>query len=150
VTLFFYNPNIHPVEEHDLRRDETVRYASETGLSLLVHDPDPEGWNEAIRGLEGEPEGGRRCRVCFAFRLDRTAREAAQGGFDAFASTLSVSPHKRPALIDACGEECGRRHGVTYLPTDFKKKGGFQESVALAREFGLYRQNYCGCLYSMR
>ena len=148
--LFFENSNLHPREEFELRLAETKRYARETGLSLVVPEPDFEDWERAVRGLEDEPEGGARCDVCFAYRLRRTARAAAEGGFDAFASTLSLSPHKKSARIDRAGEACAARHGTTYLPTDFKKRNGFAQSAKISKDLGLYRQDYCGCRFSLR
>jgi predicted adenine nucleotide alpha hydrolase (AANH) superfamily ATPase len=150
VTLLFYNPNLHPVEEHDRRLEEARRYASEACLPLLAPDADFAGWDEATHGLGDAPEGGERCEVCFAFRLEAVAKKAREGGFDAFASTLSISPHKKAERIDRAGAVGAERHGVDYLATDFKKRGGFQESVRLSGEHGLYRQTYCGCRYSRR
>ncbi|MHC5037419.1 MAG: epoxyqueuosine reductase QueH [Planctomycetota bacterium] len=150
TVLFFFNPNLYPESEHTLRLAEAKRYAGEAGMAIQAPEPDFMGWRKAVRDLEEEPEGGVRCEACIAFRLDRTTRAAKEGAFDAFATTLSVSPHKRTALIDEAGEACAARHGVSYLAADFKKGGGFQESVRLAREHGLYRQNYCGCEYSIR
>ncbi len=150
VTLVFYNPNLHPPEEHERRLEEARRYASEVALPFLVPRPDFAGWDEATRALADAPEGGERCEVCFAFRLNEVAKNAREGRFDAFASTLSVSPHKKPAFIDKAGTASAECHGVDYLATDFKKRGGFQESARLSREHGLYRQDYCGCRYSRR
>lgn len=147
--LFFCNPNLHPREEHDRRLEEARRYAADRGLAILAPDPEFQAWEVAVRGLEDQPEGGARCAACIAFRLDRTARAAREGGFDAFATTLSVSPLKKAGPIDAAGLEAGRRHGVEYLPADFKKKGGWPESVRLSKEHGLYRQDYCGCRFSL-
>lgn len=150
VTLFFYNPNLWPETEREKRRAEALRYAEEAGVAVLAPEPDVARWDDAVAGLESEPEGGRRCDRCFDDRLDATAETAAAGGFDAFASTLSISPHKAPSKIDAAGENAAARWSVPYVATDFKKKGGFQESVRLSREHDLYRQNYCGCRFSMR
>jgi predicted adenine nucleotide alpha hydrolase (AANH) superfamily ATPase len=104
---------------------------------------------EAAKGLEHEPEGGARCRRCFELRLRRTAQEAARLGTDFFGTTLTVSPHKNADVINEIGESLGAEYGVQWLPSDFKKKGGYQHSVALSKEYGLYRQNYCGCTYSI-
>jgi epoxyqueuosine reductase len=147
--LFFCNPNLAPREEHDLRLAEAQRYAREAGLEFLAPPPEFEAWEEAVRGLEDRPEGGERCGICYAFRLRRTARAAREAGCEAFATTLSVSPAKKAALIDLAGSAAAREHGVTYVPADFKKKGGFLESVRLSKEHGLYRQDYCGCRFSL-
>jgi predicted adenine nucleotide alpha hydrolase (AANH) superfamily ATPase len=148
--LFFVNPNIHPRTEHDLRLAQTRRYAKETGLVLLTDPDGAPAWNAAVAPYIEEPEGGARCDACFAFRLDRTAARAAAEGFDAFTTTLSVSPHKRFAALEAAGRKAAEAHGVAFLPLDFKKKDGFRRSVQLSREYGLTRQDYCGCVYSLR
>lgn len=148
-TLFFYNPNVHPRREHDLRRDETVRYARAAGLPLLVDESGAAAFDEATAGRAADPEGGERCGLCFGLRLDRTAREARERGVPAFTTTLSVSPHKSFAAIERAGRAAAERHGVSFLAADFKKRNGFQLSVALSREHGLYRQDYCGCRHSL-
>jgi epoxyqueuosine reductase len=147
VTLFFYNPNIHPDTERTARAEETKRLAAKWGLPVLIGDDEPEAWDRAVAGLETEPEGGHRCEVCFRLRLEKTFHLAAQGGFDRFTSTLSVSPHKNASLINRIGLEIG---GSRYLEADFKKKDGFKKSCDLSRSEGLYRQDYCGCRYSRR
>ena len=101
-----------------------------------------------MRGLEAEPEGGARCTVCFRLRLEETARLAAQLGYEYFCTTLSVSPHKDAERINRIGREMGEKYSVKWLPSDFKKREGYKRSIELSREFGLYRQDYCGCLYS--
>jgi len=110
---------------------------------------DPERWLKAAKGMEDEPEKGRRCVECIRLRLQEAARAAKEGGFDLFAAVLTVSPHKDSEMINRLGKEAGRLHGVEYLPTDLKEKDGFRRSVELSKEYGLYRQNYCGCVYSM-
>lgn len=150
VTLFFYNPNLHPQAEHEKRLEEAKAYSGSEGLPLLSTEADFEGWDEATKIHADAPEGGPRCEICFTFRLSETARIAAAAGIEAFASTLSLSPHKKPALIDGVGFTCAGKFGVEYIPTDFKKKDGFSQSVRLSREHGLYRQDYCGCKYSLR
>ena len=121
-----------------------------TGLDFEAGDYDPEQWEVMVKGLEEEPEKGRRCELCFQERLQKTAREARDGGYDAFAAVLTVSPHKDAALINRLGAEAGQEFGVEYLPTDLKKMDGFKTSVQLSREMGIYRQDYCGCEYSQR
>lgn len=148
VTGFFYNPNIHPKEEYELRLGEMQRFSEKVGFDFIESPRDPERWFELTRGLKHEPEGGERCRVCFRMRLEETARTAKEGGFDIFTTTLSVSPHKNAGVINSIGRELGERYDVSFLPADFKKKDGFKRSVEHSKKHGLSRQNYCGCVYS--
>lgn len=149
VTLFYYNPNIQPEAEYLLRLDNQLRVlGARPEAALLGCDYGGGDFEAAVRGLEGEPEGGARCTACFRLRLERTAREAAERGFEFFCSTLTVSPHKDAGRINGIGRELGERYGVRYLPSDFKKRDGYRRSIELSKELGLYRQNYCGCLYS--
>ena len=155
IELFYYNPNIHPAEEyaHRLQTQKQLcqQLPREGTIEVLEDVPyDPEAFLSASAGLEGEKEGGRRCEVCFRLRLEKTALEAKKRGADFFTTTLSVSPHKNAALLDAIGRETAQTFGVAYLPADFKKKGGYQQSVALAKTFDLYRQDDCGCIYSLQ
>ncbi len=150
LTVLYYNPNIEPEEEYLHRRAEQQRL-----LALLGDDT---GWlpceygHEAFEafapGLAEEPEGGKRCLACFALRLNATAEAARDHGFEYFTTTLSVSPHKNAEKVNRAGEEAARRFGVRYLYADFKKKNGYLRSLQLSAEYGLYRQDYCGCLYS--
>ncbi len=153
-TLFFSNSNIMPVEEHGLRLDALRRFARIASLELLEDVYDNARWLEHIRGYEGEPEQGARCRLCFGFNLARAASCAAERGFGAFTTSLTVSPHKPSPLVFAAGADAAAALPASgrpaFLPFDFKKGGGFQNSVKLAREYGLYRQSYCGCRFSMR
>ena len=149
VTLFYYNPNIQPEGEYELRLENQLKVlGSRPEVGLLGCDYDAGSYDEAVRGLEGEREGGARCTVCFRLRLERTARAAAEGGYEFFCSTLSVAPHKDAGRINAIGRELGEMYGVKYLPSDFKKRDGYKRSIELSKELGLYRQDYCGCLYS--
>ena len=151
TTVLYYNPNLDSEEEYLRRKGEQVRYLSETGLAdLLDCDYSPEDFQKVARGLENEKEGGARCKECFELRLRKTAQEAKKGGYDLFGTTLTLSPLKNAALINALGEKIGREVGVQYLPTDFKKRGGYLRSVELSKEHNLYRQNYCGCEYSKK
>ena len=151
VTVYFYNPNLSDREEYEKRRAELLRFIGETGWAdALDCAYAPEDFAAVARGYEDAPEGGARCERCFSLRLSRTAQAAKEGGFDYFATTLTVSPLKNAALINAVGGRIAEECGVKWLPSDFKKRGGYQASVALAREYGLYRQNYCGCAYSRR
>ena len=149
VTVLYYNPNLDCAEEYEKRKREQLRFLRETGLAdFLDCDYAPEDYLTAVRGLEEEKEGGARCAVCFRLRLERTAREAKARGFDYFATTLTVSPLKNAKLINTIGFAVAEEAGVKYLPSDFKKRGGFLHSVQLSEEYGLYRQDYCGCAFS--
>nr|WP_320115605.1 epoxyqueuosine reductase QueH [uncultured Desulfuromonas sp.] len=149
LTIFYYNPNIHPEKEYLIRRDELVRWCEELDLPLIVSDYAPQQWHERVAGFEKEPERGERCTLCYQMRLERTAEEAVAGGFDLFCTVLSISPHKDAPRINRLGCEVAQRLGAVFYQADFKKKGGFQRSLELSREWGFYRQNYCGCCYSL-
>jgi len=152
VTLYFYNPNIHPEAEYQKRLEaqKTVleRMTPRYPAKLLAAPYDPQPFAAVTAGLEREPEGGARCTRCFFLRLEETAKLAHAQGFDYFTTTLTVSPHKDPERLNETGSRLGEEYHVAYLPADFKKKGGYQRSVELAKAWGLYRQNYCGCLYN--
>ena len=154
VTVFFFNPNIAPEREYILRRDEAKRYALEVFGSKVGFEEGafrPDVFLEAVKGYENEPEGGRRCEICFRLRLEETARYARENGYSHFCTTLTVSPHKNALLINRLGEELARNYeGLTYLPSDFKKRNGFGRSVEISKKHELYRQNYCGCVFSMK
>ncbi len=154
ITVYFYNPNITEIEEYEKRKAELKRYLSEVsfgvGISWIDADYEPEAFFEMAKGLENEPERGRRCEGCFRLRLEKTAGAAVEHGFELFCTTLSISPHKDADLLMAIGEEIADRYGLSYLPSDFKKKGGYQRSIELSREYDLYRQNYCGCIFSKK
>jgi predicted adenine nucleotide alpha hydrolase (AANH) superfamily ATPase len=149
VTLLFYNPNIRPEAEYDKRLAALKQLLAAMPTASPVELMEP-GWRgeeytRAIVGLEQEPEGGSRCTVCFQLRLEETARLAKAGQFDFFATTLTVSPHKNAALLNQMGQELGQKYGVLWLPSDFKKRNGYLRSIQLSKEYGLYRQEYCGC-----
>ena len=148
ITVLFYGPNIQPREEYELRLDHQRRVLEHIGAEIMECDYDGAAFDAVAAGYEDEPEGGSRCTRCFALRIEETAKRAAEGGFDYYCTTLSVSPHKDAERINALGEALGERYGVKWLPSDFKKRGGYQRSIALSREWGLYRQDYCGCLFS--
>lgn len=150
VTLLYYDPNIQPEAEYALRLENQLRVLRELHpeVALLPCEYDGAAFTAAARGLEGEPEGGARCTACFRLRLGYTARAAAEGGFEFFCTTLSVSPHKDAERLNAIGAELGEKYGVRFLPCDFKKRDGYRRSIELSKSLGLYRQNYCGCLYS--
>ena len=152
VTLLWYNPNIWPQEEFDHRLEEQKKLIRGMGLSeqvrILELPRDSESWYEAVKGLESEPEGGARCTECFRLRLREAARLAAEGGYDCFCSTLTLSRHKDPLRINELGEKYAAEYGVAWLPSEFKKRGGELRSRQLCEQYGIYRQNYCGCEYS--
>jgi len=149
VTVFYYNPNLDCEEEYEKRKSEQIRFLSETGLADFLDCPySPSDYEAVSKGLEGEREGGARCAKCFALRLGKTARTAKENGFDYFATTLTVSPLKNAKLINEIGFAVARREGIEYLPSDFKKRGGYLHSIELSKTYGLYRQNYCGCRFS--
>lgn len=154
ITLLYYNPNISPAEEFSKRAEEVRRLVSELPTSnpvqLVVEEYDPQEFFGAVKGLEGEPEGGKRCEVCYRLRLERAAKYASEHGYDYFCSTLSISPHKNARKLNEIGEELAGIYSVKHLPNDFKKKGGYKRSIELSAEYGLYRQNYCGCVFSRR
>ena len=151
LTLFYYNPNIAPAEEYAKRLHELERLTRAMPIapvSFAACAYDGEAFTETTRGLEQEPEGGARCAKCFRLRLEKTAKTAAEQGFDRFATTLTISPLKNAPLINTIGEALAEQYGVRWLPTDFKKKDGYKRSIELSREYDLYRQDYCGCIYS--
>lgn len=150
VIGLFYNPNIHPEEEYRLRLAEARKVAEHLQFKLIEDIYDPETWFRLTEKFKSEPEKGRRCNICFAWRLERTARKALEAGLPLFTTIMSVSPWKNSAVLNRIGRMTARKYGLQFLEADFKKKDGFNRSVRLSREFGLYRQNYCGCLYSRR
>ena len=149
VTVLYYNPNITDPAEYAKRKAEQVRFLQESGWADLLDCPyDPQEFFAAVKGLEGEPEGGERCTRCFALRLMYTAQAAKREGFGWFGTTLSVSPHKDAARLNALGEQIAAQTGIRWLYADFKKQNGYLRSTELARQYHLYRQNYCGCIFS--
>jgi epoxyqueuosine reductase len=152
-TLCYANDNLADAAEYARRLEALRTVAAHAGVPLLVPDYDPAAWHAAIAGHESAPEGGARCAVCFRHNLDRTAREAAARGFAAFTSTLTVSPHKRSTVVFEAGRAAAAAlgpDGPAFIALDFKKRGGFLRSTQLARDLGLYRQDFCGCAFSAR
>lgn len=152
LTVFYYNPNIYPQEEYLHRLSEQMRYIKEAHIDAVVIDgkyDDNPLFYKAFVGLENEKEGGARCKVCFALRLNKTTQYAKEHGYDIFATTLSVSPHKDAKLINEIGQNLGKKYDIDYLVSDFKKKDGYLISIRKSKEYNLYRQNYCGCKYSI-
>ena len=152
MVLYFYNPNITDAAEYEKRKAELMRLVREGGypggIDILDEDFDSSLFFQMTRGLEEEPECGRRCFICYEMRLQKTAQIAVGKGADYFCTTLSISPHKRADKLMEIGERLGDEYGIAYLPSDFKKKNGYKRSIELSGEYGLYRQNYCGCVYS--
>lgn len=151
ITVFYFNPNITESEEYNLRKNEQKRFLTEAygdKIDFLDGRYKAVEFFEKVKGFEKEPEGGKRCEICFSLRLKETAETAKKGGYDYFCSTLSVSPHKNAELINVIGEKEGEAFGVKYLVNDFKKGNGYKRSVEISNEYGLYRQHYCGCIYS--
>lgn len=152
ITVLFYNPNIFPAEEHSYREEELRRLIREMGLkiSVITPDYDPTPFFNMSKGLEALPEGDERCYKCYELRLNAAAKYAAQNGFDFFTTTLSISPYKNAEWLNEIGERLSSGYGVRYLYSDFKKKDGYKRSIELSREYSLYRQDYCGCIFSKK
>jgi len=147
VLGLFYNPNIYPPEEYERRLEAACKVAKELNFPLEAGPYTPEEWFAATSSLESEPEGGSRCEVCFRLRLNKTYLYLQDCEWDAFTTTLTISPSKSAEVVNRVGQEIG---GDRFLARDFKKQAGFQRATELAKEWALYRQNYCGCLYSLR
>ena len=152
ITVLYYNPNISPVEEYEKRKAEQIRLINEgdwkNPIDIMDCDYEGDKYTAAVKGLENEPEGGARCRVCFGVRLDKAARLARANDFDYYVTTLSISPLKDARLLNEIGNKLGEKYGIKYLPSDFKKREGYKRSIELSRKYNLYRQNFCGCKYS--
>ena len=151
ITVFYFNPNINESEEYYLRLNEQKRFLQRVygdRVKLLEGRYKSSDFFEIAKGLEKIPEGGERCYKCYEQRLEETAKVAKENSFEFFCSTLSVSPYKNSEWINEIGERLGKKHGVEFLPNDFKKREGYKRSVELSAEHELYRQNYCGCIYS--
>jgi len=150
ITAFFYNPNISPPAEYLRRADEAGRLCKRLGVGFMAGDYDARRWSQRMRGRERDHEGGAHCSVCFRIRLANAAAVAEKRGCDYFATTLTVSPHKNARAINRIGERVARDMRVNFYPADFKKGNGFKKSCQLSRRYGLYRQDYCGCIFSLR
>lgn len=154
ITVFYFNPNISLKEEYEYRLNEEKRLISlmefKNPVNIVYGEYNPNDFYTAVRGLEKEPEGGKRCEKCFRLRLEASAKEAEKLGCDYFATTLTISPLKNAQLINTIGEEKGQKYGVKWLYSDFKKKEGYKRSIILSKKYELYRQNYCGCIFSKK
>ena len=152
ITLFYYNPNISPAEEYNFRAEELRRLICQmpcaNGVRVAEGEYDNDRFLAIAKGRESENEGGERCFDCYRLRLEETASSAKKKGFDYFTTTLSVSPYKNAQKLNSIGSELSEKYGVKYLFSDFKKKNGYKRSTELSKEYGLYRQDYCGCEFS--
>ena len=152
ITVVYYNPNIFPLEEYNYRISEQKRLIESMNfknpVKFIATEYTPEDFYGAVKGMEKEPEGGIRCKECFRIRLTHAAKLAAKLKYDYFTTTLSISPLKNSTMLNELGISIGRKYDVEYLQSDFKKRNGYKRSVELSKEYGLYRQDYCGCVYS--
>lgn len=152
IVDFFYNPNITEEKEYRYRSDELKRLIESmekvNDITFLEGNYEPECYLNCVKGFESCPERGKRCSICFALRLDEAAKKCKEIGADYFTTTLTISPLKNAEVINDIGKRAGEKYGVTYLPSDFKKKNGYKRSIELSKEYDLYRQNYCGCIFS--
>ena len=154
ITVLYYNPNISPAEEYTYRINELNRLINEMHFKNEVRciptDYEPQKFYDAVKGYENEPEGGDRCTICYRLRLEEAAKYASELGADYFTTTLSISPMKDAERLNSIGLELEKEYNVKYLLSDFKKKNGYKRSIELSKEHNLYRQNYCGCIYSKK
>ena len=154
ITVFYYNPNISSFDEYKKRLNEEKRFVKEypfkEEISIIDGEYDNERFEEEIKGLENEKEGGARCFKCYRLRLSKSAKYARDNNFDYFTTTLTISPYKNANKLNEIGRELEEEYGIKYLYSDFKKKNGYKRSIELSHEYNLYRQDYCGCVYSVR
>lgn len=146
ITILYYNPNIEPIEEYNKRKNEQIKLCKLFNINVMDCDYDNLVYHDCIKGLENEPEGGKRCHKCYELRLRKTASMAR--GFDYFGTTLTISPLKNSKIINEIGIDLEKEYKVKYLLSDFKKKEGYKKSILLSKKYNLYRQNFCGCIYS--
>lgn len=150
ITVLYYNPNIYPRSEYIKRLRDIKRVCTDMSIPLIKGPYQNRAWLKDTVCFREEPEGGKRCELCFAIRLKYTALIAVRNGFDIFGTTLTVSPHKNREIINSTGLLLGEKLGIRFFRADFKKKDGFKRTIDSSKKLGLYRQNYCGCIYSMR
>jgi predicted adenine nucleotide alpha hydrolase (AANH) superfamily ATPase len=148
ITILYYNPNIEPKEEYEKRKSEQLRLLKELNIKYMDIDYLNEDFHEAVIGYEQEKENGARCPICYKLRLEKTCALAKEKGYDYFGTTLTVSPHKNSIIINKIGLDLEAKYNIKFLLSDFKKEDGYKRSIELSKEYNLYRQNYCGCLYS--
>lgn len=150
VTVFYFNPCIFPREEYEKRLEEQIRFLKDKKIPIINIAYDNESYEKLVKGFEQEAEGGKRCEICFAQRLEMTAKYASEHNYDCYSTTLTVSPHKNTLLINKIGEEQSEKYDIEFLSENFKKQNGYLRSIEIAKSYSLYRQNYCGCRYSKR
>jgi len=150
TTIFFYNPNIHPIEEYEIRKEENIRFAKKLGMPIIDADYDRDEWFERTKGQENEPERGERCSNCFDMRFERTAQYATDNDFDLISSTLGISRWKDMEQINASGARSSASYNIHYWDFNWRKKGGSSRMLELSKREGFYQQEYCGCVYSLR
>ncbi len=154
ITVYYYNPNIYPEEEYSRRaaeQEELIQQMpSKNPVRFIKGEYEPEKYYERIKGHENDSEGGDRCTLCYRLRLEEAAKAAREGGYEFFTTTLTISPHKDAVRLNEIGEVMAAIYGVLFLPSDFKKRNGYKRSIELSNEYGLYRQDYCGCVFSKK
>lgn len=150
LTIFYTNSNIYPHSEYQKRLEEQKRYAKIVGIDVIEDVYDEKEFLQFVKGLEFEKEGGERCKKCFEFRLKRTAKFAKENNFEIFSTTLTVSPHKDFEIINQIGKEIADMNHLEFLEGNFKKQNGFKNSIEISKKYDIYRQNYCGCRFSLR
>jgi len=149
IKLLWYNPNIYPQSEYQKRLADVKKLAKIYKIDLIIINDDFEKWHELTRGLEKEKEGEKRCDICFQMRLQKTAEIGHKKGFDYFATTLTIGPQKKAEKVNQIGEDMAKKYDIKFYSADFKKKDGFKKSLDLSKKYSFYRQNYCGCIYSI-
>lgn len=154
ITILYYNPNISPLEEYEKRKLEEIRfikeYPSKYKIDFIDSNYDNDKYNDLVRGLENVKEGGKRCYLCYQLRMEEAAKVAKENNFDYFTTTLSISPYKNSNWLNEIGYNLQDKYNIKYLPADFKKKNGYKRSIELSKIYNLYRQDYCGCIYSKK
>ena len=150
ITILYYNPNIEPFEEYEKRKKEQIKIIEKYKIKYMDCDYDNDLFHNIAEGLENVPERGIRCHKCYRLRLDYTAKKTKDNGFDFFATTLTVSPYKLSNVINEIGLDLEKKYNIRYLVSDFKKQNGYKKSIELSKKYNLYRQNYCGCIYSRK
>jgi len=150
VTAFYYNPNIYPDSEYKIRMDEIKKFCAKKKIFFIEEKPDQERWFTLTKGHEQDPERGKRCTICYNMRLEKTAQYAKENDFDIFGTDLSISPHKDAIRLNKIGQELEQQYSVKYLVADFKKQDGFKKAMDMSKKHSFYRQNYCGCIFSMK
>ncbi len=150
ITLFFYNPNIHPKTEYQARLAEIKKFCLAENIKLVEGEYDVRRWFELTKDMKHEPEKGKRCDICYEIRMRKTAEYAKVHGFDCFGTDLSISPHKKADVINDIGKKLEQDYGVKYLAANFKKQDGFKKSLEISHKHNFYRQDYCGCTFSKR